>query len=571
MSSFTQATAIIDDFVRTFYPPTNEDVVGIDSPSSSPPTQIEPPPSPQDNRRNVPLLSALGQVSCCTIQAPLQMPLFDNSAMDGYAIRSWQTADASPANPLTFRVLGSIAAGDEPPVVPAGSDPSERTCWAIMTGAAFPVSVEQHGQPVVSGPDRYDACVKLELVTARYAQHLTYPESITLTSVVGPEANRRRAGEDIHVGDVLLQQGEVVRKEHVMVLASMGIQALHVSTRPATERQHAGRRLRIGILNTGKEVVLNLNSPTAPDDDSSLRDPKPDPTLSPWTPAHALPTPPSSRSPSLSSLPRARAQLGVSQIWNSNGPYIHASLLTWGFPQDDIDVLPIRLLPGQDGDDPAAFQATVRAALAAPYDVLISTGGVSTGVHDYVPASIAALGGEIGFHKIQMRPGGPMMFAHMGNGRRTDAGAGAGAGAGGRTAYFGLPGNPVAAAVCLRFLVGPALVAMRAGGGDDHGLTLPRGRTVRIRAEESRHLANNVVVVVQRKPALSRMYVAARVCAGTRGADDRDGVLEVEALARGSNMTRALTRADGWVCFPEGEARDTVYDGDLVEWFSLDL
>lgn len=556
MSSFSQATSVIDKFLGDFPATPIENRAAARPLPPSPPSTNIPPLSPQSERNRLPLLSALGHKSCSAITAPIQMPLFDNSAMDGYAIRSWQAADANPDNPLTFRVLGSIAAGDEPPLVP-DINSEERTCWAIMTGAAFPMTVDRHGQPVDSR-NRYDACIKLELVTAHYRTDRAQPESITLTSAVATNANRRLAGEDIRVGDVLVEQDETVRKEHVMVLASMGIPTVEVWTRSAPAVEHKGRRLRIGIINTGKEVVLNQTG-TAPgsenDDDTMANDYKRE--SSPPFPTCSLPTPPSSRSPSLSTLHRAppKPQLGESQIWNSNGPYIQASLLTWGFPLQDIQVLTVPLLPGQDGDDPAAFQAAIRDALAEdePYDILISTGGVSTGVHDYVPSSIVALGGEIGFHKLKMRPGGPMMFAHLANGRAGRATDGAG-----RTAYFGLPGNPVAAAVCLRFIVAPALVQMR--GGES---AAPRGRIVRIRGSAQ----VDGTAVIQRKPPMTRMYVPAML----RDAIPQDGIPEVQALARGSNMTKALTRADGWVCFPEGEGKDTVYEGDLVELFGLDI
>jgi molybdopterin molybdotransferase len=375
-----------------------------------------------------------------------------------------------------------------------------------MTGAPFPVVVDEHGQEVEDG---YDACVKLELVVAEYGLDRQL-ESITLTAPVPRNANRRLAGEDIRVGDVLLREGETVRKEHVMVLASMGIQDIEVRTRSIPPAKHSERPLRIGIINTGKEVVLNQPRPDITDSTLISLDPSAQPT-----------------------------KLGTSQIWNSNGPYIHATLLSLGFPASSVTVLRIPLAPNQNGDDPLAFQSLVRSALesAEPYDILISTGGVSMGTHDYVPSSILALDGQIGFHKIRMRPGGPMLFAHLENAR------------GGRTGYFGLPGNPVAAAVCMRFIVGPAILRMRDGDA-----VPTRGQMVKIRGPE----------IVQRKPALSRMYVPAIIRPGSS-----HGTPEVEALARGSNMTLGLVRADGWVCFPDGEGRDTVADGDLVELYEM--
>lgn len=501
MTSFTQATTIIDEFIDRFYPSSPEvDGKTADVASTSP----DPQPSAQTLR--LPLISALSHTSTSTIQASYCMPPFDNSAMDGYAVHSSQTLDASAENPVRFRVLGEIAAGDEPPVVRAGDMEGERTCWAIMTGAPFPIVMDEDGQ---EGEDGYDACVKLELVDAEYGCDRKL-ESITITAPVPGRANRRLAGEDIRVGDVLLREEEIVRKEHVMVLASMGIQDIEVRTRSMPTTEYRGRPLRIGIINTGKEVVLN--QPTTQNANNT----------------------PNSLDGSAS-----HTKLGTSQIWNSNGPYIHATLLSLGLPATSITVLQIPLAPNQNGDDPLAFQSLVRSALEGvePYDILISTGGVSMGTHDYVPSSILALGGQIGFHKLRMRPGGPMLFAHLENAR------------GGRTAYFGLPGNPVAAAVCMRFIVGPAILRMR-----DGAIIPSKGKIVGIRGPE----------IVQRKPALSRMYVPAIIRPGSAY-----GVPEVEALARGSNMTLGLVRADGWVCFPEGEGKDTVVDGDLVELYEM--
>lgn len=542
MTAFTEATRIIGEFVRTYCPPIQDEHRSTSVPQNESQENGSGASSMMPCAR-VPLLASLGRKSCSTVQAPIQMPLFDNSAMDGYALRSWQTASASLEKPLKFRVVGMIAAGDEPPI--HGADEDELKCWGIMTGAPFPLASLREEQNITTSKSRFDACIKLELVSAHYdstsgpASTSRTPTHITLTTPVPQDANRRNAGEDIRVGDVLLRQDEVIRKEHVMVLASMGVQDVEVREAMRTSLVKGRRRLKIGIINTGKEVVLKS-------------DQIPTPSISNDTTTSADLSSISGVAQSGSSdlrTPASSSKLGISQIWNSNGPYIHASLLTWGFHPDDISVLTVALDPGQDGDDPLAFQRLIHQAITSerPYDVLISTGGVSTGVHDYVPSSIVGvLGGELGFHKLKMRPGGPMMFAHLANAAK------------GRTAYFGLPGNPVAAAVCLRFLVVPALMQMC--GEEAHE---PQMRQVRIRAQ-----GNSVEgrVLVQRKPPHTRMYVPARL----RTPIDK-GPLEVEALARGSNMTKGLMHADGWVCLVEGEGRDEVYDGDSVELYGLDV
>ncbi|KAJ9122116.1 hypothetical protein QFC24_004343 [Naganishia onofrii] len=620
MSSFTQAMRVIDDFIHEYYPVLTQRPFSPKSTSHSEALiHVKESPLPTEPAR-VPLLSSLGQKSCSNVRAQIQMPLFDNSAMDGYALCSSQTISASLANPLTFRVLGIIAAGDPPPMVSVSQEQSELTCWAIMTGAPFPLTLDTKGDlSIVSGSaGLYDACVKLELVTAHHQPNdsstatsncsTKVPTHITITAPVDSNANRRLAGEDIKVGDQLLNAGDIVRKEHVMVLASMGVQDVEVEWDGgmwARQRQVLGdgyRRLRIGIINTGKEVVLNAKSeevlaPIAAEagtdnlattnDISSIKE-YPLSTFHSTSsqglsnnPVDPL-TPPiscaASRSTSVAETTRQpRPYLGASQIWNSNGPYIHAALLTWGFHPSDIEVLSVPIAEGQDGDDPEAFQATVSNALSCnkgadeqPFDVLISTGGVSTGVHDYVPSSILALGGEIGFHKLKMRPGGPMMFAHLAHDpsrRNTEVKGDAMMTKATRAAYFGLPGNPLAAAVCLRFIVAPALQKMRGIVQDSRipcaKIQISGGGRQEERLQQDR-------AVVQKKPPYTRMYVPARLHTSlTTGIDgERSGV---EALARGSNMTRALLNADSWVCFAEGEGREKVYEGDEVEVYGLDL
>ena len=78
-------------------------------------------------------------------------------------------------------------------------------------------------------------------------------------------------------------------------------------------------------------------------------------------------------------------------------------------------------------------------------DLILTTGGVSAGRLDLVPDVVRALGGEILFHKVAIRPGKPILHARLPGGKH----------------LFGLPGNPLAVAVGMRFFVVPALRAMR--------------------------------------------------------------------------------------------------------------
>ncbi len=127
----------------------------------------------------------------------------------------------------------------------------------------------------------------------------------------------------------------------------------------------------------------------------------------------------------------AHTPLAPGQIRNSNNPYMMAALKTMPVRARDGGVIP---------DEPDVFEARVRARLPDS-DIIISSGAVSAGKHDFVPASLRRLGAEIVFHKVAVRPGRPLLYARFPNGAH----------------YFGLPGNPVSAVAGLRFFVIPLL------------------------------------------------------------------------------------------------------------------
>jgi molybdopterin molybdotransferase len=95
------------------------------------------------------------------------------------------------------------------------------------------------------------------------------------------------------------------------------------------------------------------------------------------------------------------------------------------------------------GDDPQLLQREIREA-AARSDVLVLSGGVSMGVYDFTKAALSALGAEIFFERVALRPGKPTVFARLG-----------------QTLVFGLPGNPVSVSVTFNLFARTALFAMQ--------------------------------------------------------------------------------------------------------------
>jgi molybdopterin molybdotransferase len=120
------------------------------------------------------------------------------------------------------------------------------------------------------------------------------------------------------------------------------------------------------------------------------------------------------------------------QIRNCNGPFLALRL-----QQAGADVV----FQATIADEASHFMTALQSALQAGADIIVSTGAVSMGRYDFVPAALTSLGAEILFHKVAMRPGKPLLYARMPAGQRV----------------FGLPGNPVSSAVGLRFFIEPAL------------------------------------------------------------------------------------------------------------------
>jgi len=122
--------------------------------------------------------------------------------------------------------------------------------------------------------------------------------------------------------------------------------------------------------------------------------------------------------------------LGPAQIYNSNTPYLIAELQTIGLPAS---------CAGHIGDDEQKFRDLLAAQTQAR--ILVSSGAVSKGKWDFIPSVLEELGAEILFHRVAIKPGKPVLFARLPDGRY----------------FFGLPGNPISAAIGLRFFMMPLI------------------------------------------------------------------------------------------------------------------
>jgi len=166
----------------------------------------------------VPLLEALGMTLAEEALAASDIPPFDNSAMDGYAVRAEDVVGATEDNPVELAVLGDLPAG-----YTAETSVGPGQALRIMTGAPLPPGA--------------DAVVPVEATRAGEGR-------VTVLEEVTKGANVRRAGEDVRAGERVLAAGTLVGPAELGMLASLGY-----------ARVRCFRRAVVGIISTGDELV----------------------------------------------------------------------------------------------------------------------------------------------------------------------------------------------------------------------------------------------------------------------------------------------------------------------------
>jgi molybdopterin molybdotransferase len=166
----------------------------------------------------VPIRDALGRVLAADASSADDVPGFDSSAMDGFAVGSADTRGARDEAPVTLAVVGESRAGHPSPL---GVEPGQAI--RISTGAVLPAGA--------------DAVVRVE-------DTLPGSGSVNVRVEVPPGKEVRRAGEDVRRGETVLQRGTVIGPAEVGVLASIGVQEALCARRPC-----------VGIVITGDELV----------------------------------------------------------------------------------------------------------------------------------------------------------------------------------------------------------------------------------------------------------------------------------------------------------------------------
>lgn len=306
--------------------------------------------APVGGRETATLREAAGRVLAADIVAPVDVPPFDNSAVDGYAVRA---DDLGGERETRLATVGRAAAGHA-----ASQTLKAGEAIRIFTGAPMPAGA--------------DTVFMQEDCRVEGGEVIVPPG-------LKRGANRRLAGEDIRAGAVALPAGRRLSARHVALAAALGLTVLSVR-----------RRVRVALFSTGDEIV---------------------------EPGEKLP----------------RAAL-----YDSNRYLLAAMIERCGAEVTDLGIL---------RDDRQKLAGAIAAA-ALDHDLVLTSGGVSTGEADHVRAALESVG-RIVFWRLAIKPGRPVA---MGVIRGANFGDGA--------AFVGLPGNPVAVFVTFVRVVRPLLLRL---------------------------------------------------------------------------------------------------------------
>jgi len=389
--------------------------------------------SPVVETETVPLAGARGRVIAHDVLAPINLPPFDNSAVDGYAVRH---ADLAAAGDTRLRIVDRITAG-------------RAATRALNAGEAIRIFT---GAPMPGGADTV------------FMQEDTRSEEGMVIVPAGLKrgANSRAAGEDARQGKTLLPAGRRLAAQDVALAAAVGLTELRVR-----------RRVKVAVFSTGDEIF------------------EPGTTLPP------------------------------AALFDANRFLLAGLLDRIGASFTDLGILP---------DDKATL-ARALADAAAGHDLVLTSGGVSTGEADHVKAAVEAIGSLV-FWRVGIKPGRPVAMGVI-------AGRTAGEGA----AFVGLPGNPVAVFVTFARVVRPLLLRL-AGAQVLPLIPLP------VRAG-----------FAYRKRSGRREYVRVKLVPRA------DGTVEAFKHAQdGAGVLTSLTETDGLIEL--GEDVTAVAPGDTVGFLS---
>jgi len=174
----------------------------------------------------LPLIECAGRVLAVDVSAPHDLPLFDNSSMDGFAILASDSPSGTHASPVTLSVVADIPAGSAPKVTLTQGQAAR-----IMTGAQMPAGA--------------DAVIPVEETDSNFHTAGTAaPQTVSFSKTIAPGQNVRTRGSDLSAGTVVLKKGRPLKPQDMGLLAMLGMAQVKVHKKPL-----------VAMLSSGDELV----------------------------------------------------------------------------------------------------------------------------------------------------------------------------------------------------------------------------------------------------------------------------------------------------------------------------
>jgi len=382
---------------------------------------------------DVALLEAYNRVLKEDLVSSLDVPSFDRSTVDGYAVKAEDTFEADENHPVSLNISGVIFAGEQPNLLLEKGDAVE-----IVTGAPL--------------PEGANAVIMVEDVERLNNQLQVY-------TAVNPFMNVMKKGSDIKAGKIILHTGQVLGPSEIGALAALGLTKIRCFKPPI-----------VAVLSIGNEIV-NLGK-----------------------------------------------TLPAGKIFDINSYSLSTAVIECGAKPVFFGVIP---------DDKDAIRKTLTTALASA-DIIITSGGVSIGPHDYTSAIVDSLGKPgVVISGIAVKPGKPTTIAFVQN-----------------KPIFSLPGNPAAALLMFYLLARPIIQRLCCRATSDM-------RSIRAFADTKLFSAKG-----RRTFALVHLVLDIEKCR-----------LIAKPLTGASGAITSLTEADGFVEIPENQQYINKDEEILVKLF----
>lgn len=382
--------------------------------------------STQVKSQTLPLEQCMNRRLAEALTTPYDSPRFDNAAVDGYAFNCNDLIQQPDAT-LPLMATEANAGGSEKLSLKQGY------CMRVLTGAQMP----KGANTVVMQED----------------VHLTN-DSVTFPSHYKAHSNWRPQGEDVKAGEVIINQGQLIRPQDIGLAAAVGQAQLRVYN-----------KVRVALFSTGNEVY------------------------------------------------ELGQKLPEDGIYDVNRYLLKALLTSLHCEVTDLGIL---------ADDFSTIRTALDSA-SQDHQLIITSGGASTGSHDHIANVLKDLG-EVHAWRLAIKPGRPLAFGQLGP-----------------ALFLGLPGNPVAANVCT-LMFGQPLIRALSGGGWHRPKSYPQ------------KLGFDVNKKVGRREWL-RVFQEQQ--------PNGDYVLQRSA-SHGSGILTSMTRADGLV--EVDEASGNIPAGSLVDF-----